>query len=139
MLDRGHWCPYCRISTAALARAEGAIRDGGGRLVAIIPERQSYARTLRSQAGAGFPILSDMDNGYALTLGLAFWIGADLQGLYTSIGNHMPDFHGNDAWMLPIPATFVVGRDGRVRARFVEPDYRRRMAVEDLVAAVAAA
>lgn len=139
VFDRGHWCPYCHISTAALARAERTIRADGGRLVAIIPERQSYARQLHNQARAGFPILSDMDNGYAMTLGLAFWIGADLQRLYSSIGNNMPEYHGNDAWILPIPATFVVGRDGRVRARFVEPDYRRRMAVEDLIAAVAAA
>lgn len=139
VLDRGHWCPYCRISTAALARAERAIREAGGRLVAIVPERQTYAQQLRSQARASFPILSDMDNGYALTLGLAFWIGADLQRLYASVGNPMPEFHGNDAWMLPIPATFVVGRDRRVKARYVEPDYRQRMAVDDLIAAVAAA
>jgi peroxiredoxin len=41
--------------------------------------------------------------------------------------------------MLPIPATFVVGTDGIVAARFVEPDYRTRMAIEDLVAALKAA
>jgi peroxiredoxin len=139
VLDRGHWCPYCRISTAALARAERAIRDRGGRLVAIVPERQTYAQQLRAQARASFPILSDMDNGYALTLGLAFWIGADLQRLYFSVGNRMPDFHGNFAWMLPIPATFVVGSDRSVKARFVEPDYRQRMAIDDLIAAVGAA
>lgn len=41
--------------------------------------------------------------------------------------------------MLPIPATFVVGRDGLVKARFVDPDFRKRMAVEDLIAALKAA
>ena len=38
--------------------------------------------------------------------------------------------------MLPIPATFVVGRDGRINARFVDPDYRKRMAIEELIAAL---
>ena len=38
--------------------------------------------------------------------------------------------------MLPIPATFVVGRDGRIKARFVDPDYRKRMAIEELIAAL---
>jgi peroxiredoxin len=37
---------------------------------------------------------------------------------------------------LPIPATFVVGTDGEVKARFVDPDYRRRMTVEDLLSAL---
>ena len=41
-------------------------------------------------------------------------------------------------WMLPIPATFVVGRDGVVKARFVDPDYPRRMAVEDILTALRA-
>ncbi len=46
----------------------------------------------------------------------------------------MSSFHGNDGWVLPIPATFVVGRDGLVKARFVDPDFRRRMEIDDLVA-----
>ena len=51
----------------------------------------------------------------------------------------LPDYQGNEAWMLPIPATFVVGRDGIVKARFVDPDFRRRMAVEELIGALKAA
>ena len=42
----------------------------------------------------------------------------------------------SDGWVLPIPATFVVGRDGLVKARFVDPDFRKRMEIDDLVAAV---
>jgi hypothetical protein len=42
-------------------------------------------------------------------------------------------YQGNDAWILPIPATFVVGRDSIIRARFVDPDYRKRMAIEVIV------
>ena len=41
-------------------------------------------------------------------------------------------------WLLPIPAVFVLDRDGIVRARHVDPDYRRRMEIDDLVAAVRA-
>ena len=48
-------------------------------------------------------------------------------------------FQGNDSWMLPIPATFIVGRSGTIGARFVDPDYRRRMAIDDLVAALCSA
>ena len=51
----------------------------------------------------------------------------------------LSNFQGNDGWMLPIPATFVVGRDGVVKARFVDPDFRRRMEIEDLLAALKAA
>jgi len=52
------------------------------------------------------------------------------------IGRTLPRYQGNDSWMLPIPATFVVGRDGRIVARFVDPDYRKRMAIDELIAAL---
>jgi len=47
----------------------------------------------------------------------------------------LPTFQGN-SWMLPIPATFVVGRDGLIRARFIDPDYRNRMMISDMLAAM---
>jgi len=83
-----------------------------------------------------FPILSDMDNGYAMSLNLAIWIGAEMQEFMAKIGRMLPQYQGNDSWMLPIPATFVVGKDGRVKARFVDPDYRKRMTIEEVIAAL---
>ena len=54
----------------------------------------------------------------------------------TKIGRIFRSYQGNDSWMLPIPATFVVGTDGRIKARFVDPDYRKRMAIEELIASL---
>jgi peroxiredoxin len=48
----------------------------------------------------------------------------------------LPTFQGNNSWILPIPATFAVGRDGRVRARFIDPDYRKRTGIADVLAAM---
>ena len=58
-----------------------------------------------------FPILTDMDNGYALSLNLAIWVGAEMQKMMAG-RQDLPAYQGNSSWMLPIPATFVVGRDG---------------------------
>jgi peroxiredoxin len=136
---RGHWCPWCRISGRALARVHNEIVDIGARVAAVMPERQKFAAAFKREAGSPFPVFTDIDNGYALSLNLAIWIGPDLEKLLSSFGRTLPDYQGNDSWMLPIPATFVVGRDARVVARFVDPDFRRRMSVEELIAALAAA
>jgi peroxiredoxin len=56
--------------------------------------------------------------------------------MISSLGRDIPKYQGNASWMLPIPATFVVGRDGKVKARFVDPDYRKRMAIESMIAAL---
>lgn len=137
MFHRGHWCPYCRLNVHALVRAQDRIAAAGGQVVIITPERQQFAQTFKRDSGAPFPVLTDMDNGYALTLNLAIWLSEDLQAILAR--NDLPEFHGNDAWMLPIPATFVTGRDGIVKARFVDPDFRKRMDIDDLIAALRSA
>jgi peroxiredoxin len=133
---RGHWCPYCRINLRALAHAHELVEPEGRQIVAIMPERQEFAVAMKLDAGAPFPILTDMDNGYAMSLDLAIWIGGEVQRMMQDFGRRLPEYQGNDAWMLPIPATFVVGTDGRVVERFVDPDYRRRMDIDEMLAAL---
>jgi peroxiredoxin len=133
---RGHWCPYCRISMNTVARAQSRMDALGAQMVAIVPEKALFAAAMKIEAGIGFPILSDMDNGYATSLNLAVWIGGEMRDLIAGLGRDLPRYQGNDSWMLPIPATFVVGQDGRVKARFLDPDYRKRAAIEDLIAAL---
>jgi peroxiredoxin len=132
---RGHWCPYCRININALAQAHGEIAREGGQIVAIMPDRQKFVAELRSQSNVPFPILTDMDNGYALSLNLTIWVGAEMQKLMEQ-RQDLPTFQGNGSWMLPVPATFVIGRDGLIRARFIDPDYRKPMAIADMLAAL---
>lgn len=138
MFHRGHWCPYCRMNVGALVRAKQQIAAKGGQVVIITPENQQYAQMFKLETAAPFPVLTDVDNGFALSLNLAIWLGPDLRDLLSQRGRVLPGYHGNDAWMLPIPATFVVARDGRIRARFVDPDFRRRMDIDELIAALSA-
>lgn len=137
MFYRGHWCPYCRLNVWAVTQALDRIKALGGEVVAILPEVQQFAEKFKSGADVPFPVLTDLDNGYALSLNLAIWLGSEIQRLLAH--QDMKHFHGNDGWVLPIPATFVVGRDGLVKARFVDPDFRKRMEIDDLIAALQSA
>ncbi len=136
---RGHWCPYCRINTRALAEAQSKIADDGAHLAAIMPERQQFAAAFKQDGEMRYPVLTDIDNGYALSLNLAVWVGDEMQQILEAGGRDVPDYQGNQTWVMPIPATFVVARDGRVTARFIDPDYRNRMTIESLLAALKAA
>ena len=134
MFYRGHWCPYCRLNVRAVIEVQDRITALGAQTVAIMPEVQAFTKKFKSDANAPFPVLTDLDNGYALSLNLAIWLGSEIQRLLSY--QDMSNFHGNDGWMLPIPATFVVGRDGVVKARFVDPDFRKRMEIDDLLVAL---
>ena len=136
---RGHWCPYCRINTKALAEAQARIASDGAHLAAIMPERQQFAAAFKAEGQVRYPVLTDIDNGYALSLNLAVWVGEEMQKILESGGRKVPEYQGNQAWVMPIPATFVIARNGIVKARFIDPDYRKRVTVEDLLAALKSA
>jgi peroxiredoxin len=133
---RGHWCPYCRINTRALGEAQAQIASDGGRLAAIMPERQQFAATFKAEGEVQYPVLTDIDNGYALSLNLAIWVGEEMQRILESGGRRVPDYQGNQTWVMPIPSTFVIAQNGLIAARFIDPDYRKRMTIEHLLAAL---
>jgi peroxiredoxin len=133
---RGHWCPYCRVSAIGIAAAQEEIASLGGRLVAILPELPEFSSKLKSAADATFPFLTDAANGYALSLNLAIWVGLEMERMFAEAGIDLPRYHGNSAWFLPIPATFVLSRDGIIVARHVDPDHRRRMEIGDMLEAI---
>lgn len=133
---RGHWCPYCLIATDALARIETEVEAREGSLVVITPDREGFTRKMKQRLGASFPLLTDMDNAYALSIGLAISVGEEMRDFMSRRGRSLDDYHGNSAWMLPIPATFVLDRTGVIVMRHVDKDYRCRAATVDILAAL---
>jgi peroxiredoxin len=136
VFHRGHWCHYCRMTITTLAEAQPQLAPA--RLVAISAEVQRFTRRIRAEARAKFRFLSDMDAAYAASIGLAITIDPALREVLERSDKRIPDFQGGTRWVLPIPAIFVLDHSGIVRARHVDPDYRRRMEVADLIAAVQA-
>ncbi len=134
--NRGHWCEYCTIELTALRQGLNEIAAHGAKVVSIMPESEAFTARAAGNAGNRFKVLSDIDNGYALTVGLAIWLGERVRALYLSHGLNLERFQNSPNWFVPIPATFVVGRDGVIVARHVDPDFRNRMDIEEIVAAL---
>jgi peroxiredoxin len=133
---RGEWCPYCRLMLAALEEALPEIEAVGARLVAITPETGGRALTVRQRHGNRYEVLSDVDCGLGLRCGVVFRTPAAYRDLLLSYGNDLAERHGNSAWFLPVPATFVLDREGVVRWRFAEVDFTRRAEPADIIAAL---
>lgn len=133
---RGHWCPYCQTTAVALSEIADVAAAKGASIVAISPESRKYAQRLSTDSHNRFPILTDIDNGYALALNLAIWVDDDMARLIAGAGWDVPSYQAAKSWLLPIPATFIVDRKGVVVARYVNADYRTRMDVEDILNAL---
>ena len=131
--NRGHWCNFCWFELLALVEIYPEIKRLGGEIVSIMPERAAPVTRLRETFDIPFRILTDMDNGYALDCGLMVSLGNAVRELYLGVGIDLAEYQGNDAWFVPIPVTYVIGTDGRVHDRFVDPDFSRRMAPVDIL------
>ncbi len=138
---RGGWCPYCNLELRAYQQALPAIRAAGAELVAVSFELPDHALSTAEKNDLTFTVLSDVGGALASSLGIRFTLSDTVRPFYEKAGHALPERNGDGSWALPLPATFVVERGGRIRAAFVEPDYRRRVdprAALDALAAAAA-
>jgi len=136
--NRGSWCPFCWLELTALAEAYTQVRELGAGIVSIMPETAAYSRKLKKRFQLPFPVLTDIDNGYGLELGLAIAFSAEVRTLLRQAGVDPGVNQCNGGWMAPIPATILVDRSGIVRKTFVDPDFRKRADPDAIVQALAA-
>jgi peroxiredoxin len=123
---RGAWCPYCNMDLQALQDALPGIEARGASLIAISPQTAPNSRKSQRDNKLAFPILSDDKSRVAAAYGLRFSLPDYLVELYKSFKNDLPTFNDDPAWVLPMPARYVIGSDGIIAYAEVNPDYTRR-------------
>jgi peroxiredoxin len=134
---RGEWCPYCNTYLRALQAALPEITSRAASLIAISPQSPDHSLSITEKAELGFDVLSDVDQAVIRAYKVQFTVPADLQDLHVNVfHNDLRDHNADRSWQLPVPATFVIDRDGVVRAAHVSSDYRIRMEPADIVAAL---
>lgn len=123
---RGAWCPYCNLELQALQEASPQIEARGAGIVAISPQTAPNSRRSRRDNKLTFPILSDEKSRIAAAFGLRFSLPDYLVELYKGFKNDLPTFNDDPAWVLPMPARYVIGTDGIIAYAEVNPDYTQR-------------
>jgi peroxiredoxin len=123
---RGTWCPYCNMDLQALQAALSEIEARGASLIAISPQTAPNSRKSQRDNKLAFPILSDDKSRVAAAYGLRFSLPDYLVELYKGFKNDLPTFNDDPAWVLPMPARYVIGSDGIIAYAEVNPDYTQR-------------
>jgi peroxiredoxin len=133
---RGNWCPYCNLQLRAYQRALSEIEKVGARLVAISPQRPDKSLLTAESNALEFDVLSDVGNTVARSYGLVYAVPQEIRDVLRSVGKALPDFNDDDSWELPLPATFVIAPDRTVMFSFIEIDYRKRLAPEEIISSL---
>jgi peroxiredoxin len=123
---RGRWCPFCVGQMEAMNCVAPQIAAAGAALVAISPQTEKQAFFMRDQHKLGFPLLVDARNEVAGQFGLVYRVPEEQQKLYRSTFVNLPFVNGDESWELPIPATYMVDRDGTILFASANEDYTAR-------------
>ena len=132
---RGRWCSYCVTELEAWRDLYGTLREHECLMVAIGPQTQRQSDFMAGQHGLPFPVLHDPGNLVAEQFGLVYSIPEYHQDYYRSILVNLPFINGEKSWRLPIPATYVIGKDRRVLFAEAPADFRVRPEPEEALAA----
>jgi len=131
---RGGWCPYCVHELSALQDALPDIEARGASLAAITPDAGAAFAAVKRDNRLGYEVLGDLDYGLALHFGIVFRVPETIRDFYLRLGINLGARHGNrHAWLLPIPATYIIDSSGIIRHANIDPDFRRRMEPSDII------
>jgi peroxiredoxin len=130
---RGRWCPFCVGQMEAMNVLLPQIHEAGATFVGISPQTVQQSFFMVDQHKLRFPLLSDRNNETARNFGLAYRVPDYQQSVYRRSFVNLPHVNGDDSWELPIPATYILGRDGIVRYASMSPDYSERPEPADIL------
>jgi peroxiredoxin len=132
---RGRWCPYCMTELETWRDLYGQLRERDALLVAVGPQVERQSDFMIGQHGLPFPILSDVGSKVAEEFGLVYALPDYMREYYRSILVNIPFVNGDQSWRLPMPATYVIGRDSTVLFAEAHADFRMRSEPEEVLAA----
>jgi peroxiredoxin len=135
---RGRWCPFCVGQLEAMNRILPQIEHAPASLIAISPQTVKQSFFMADQHKLRFPLLSDPGNRVARQFGLVYRVPDYQQAVYRRVFINLPFANGDESWELPVPATYILNRNGSVLFSSVNADYAERPEPAEILSQLAA-
>ena len=131
---RGAWCPFCNLYLRNLQKNMPQIKAAGGNLIAVSVENPDNSLKVSKKNELDFTVLSDPNLTVARQFGIVYRMPKETDELYKSkysldIAKH----NEMELAELPLSATYIVNRKGKIVYAYLEPDYKKRAAPEAII------
>lgn len=132
---RGYWCPYCNKELQKLEDSLQQITEKGAQLIAITPEKQEGIAKTIEKTKASYPIITDDELKIMKAYDVAYQVDPKTIERYKMASIDLAANNGQkpDAVYLPVPAVYIVGKDGEIKYRFFEADYKKQAPVKEIL------
>ncbi len=130
---RGGWCPICTKHTQQLIKIYPELKEKGFEMIGVSPDSVESTKVNIDKSSIPFPLYSDSELNVATSFGLAFKVDDATVTKYKGFGIDLEKASGQTHHALPIPAIYVVSKEGIITFAHSNPDYRQRLDAKDLL------
>lgn len=134
---RGYWCPVCNRHLKTMQDSLFLLQERGINIVAISPEMPERVERTIEKTAATFDVLHDKDLKIGLAYDVIFDLGKGDKFIYnTALGAKLEEANSDGSIRLPIPATYLIDKDGTILYRQFDPNYKKRSTVAEILEAL---
>lgn len=134
---RGNWCPYCNRYLSNLVDSLPMLEEQGASLIAISPESAAQLAKTTEKINDGIKLLSDEDGVVMRDYDVDFWVTEKYQGkIKRGLLRNIAKSNEQEEAILPVPATYIIGKDGKIVFRYFDINYRKRVPVSVILKAL---
>lgn len=131
---RGQWCPYCNKHLKKLEDSLQQIKSKGARLIAVTPEKPEFISKTIEKTKASYPLLHDKEMKIMKAYAVNFQVDDKTVSRYKSSDIDLAAANGQkEKVYLPVPAVYVISKEGTILYRFFDADYKKRPTVKEIL------
>lgn len=130
---RGQWCPFCNKQLSHFSDSLQMLTAKGATILAVTPETGENVKKTIEKTKASFPVLEDAGMAIMKMYKVNFAVDENTISKYKGYGIDFDKANGSNGANLPVPATYIIGKDGIVKYVFFNKDYRKRASVQEIL------
>ncbi len=130
---RGQWCSYCNRQLSALQDSLAMITDKGAQLIAVSPEKSENIKKTIEKTKANYSIVSDERLKIMSAYKVVFELDEASIKKFKGYGIDLGEANGTNGNNLPVPAVYIIGKDGKIIYSYFDENYAKRMSVKEIL------
>jgi len=130
---RGQWCPFCNKQLSHFSDSLQMLTGKGASVLAVTPETEENVKKTVEKTRSSFSILEDEGMVIMKMYKVNFSVDENTITKYKGYGIDFDKANGSNGASLPVPATYIIGKDGIIKYVFFNTDYRQRASVHDIL------
>lgn len=130
---RGQWCPYCNKHIQQLQDSLQLLTAKGVYVVGVTPETTENIGKTIAKTHASFSMVQDKGYQIMKAYDVNFTMDPAMVTKYKTYGIDLERNNGNADNVLPVPATYLIDKTGKIVYVQFDKDYRKRASVTEIL------